>query len=161
MADYVVSAVRFIPVPPKVLYQLVADPTRHHEIDGSGTVLEAEEPTRGPLKVGDTFGMRMHHGIFYSMRSTVVEAVPNKRFAWASGPTGRLAQYTGGRIWRYDFAVSKGGTVVTESWDVTKDRQGWLFARSPLVRMTKANMEATLARMEELVVATSGASSVR
>ena len=34
----VVTVERVIPAPPEAIFDLIADPARHHDIDGSGTV---------------------------------------------------------------------------------------------------------------------------
>ena len=72
MDGYVVSTERVIPAPAEVIFDLVADPARHPDIDGSGTVKQAKSDG-GRLALGDTFGMSMHMGIGYSMFNTVTE----------------------------------------------------------------------------------------
>ncbi len=57
----------------------------------------------------------------------------------------------GGRIWRYDLEPVEGGTLVTETWDISEE----VPTSKPFVRglagMTRRNMEATLARIEGVV----------
>ena len=38
----VVTVERTIPVAPEAIFDLLADPDRHHDIDGSGTVVKAK-----------------------------------------------------------------------------------------------------------------------
>ena len=75
MADdpYVVSVERVIPAPPERIFPLLADPAKHREIDGSGTVREAKNVPTEPLHLGSQFGMNMKLGIPYSMVNTVIE----------------------------------------------------------------------------------------
>jgi hypothetical protein len=145
----VVSVTRVIPAPPDKIFDLLADPRRHHDIDGSGTVREAKNaPDR--LALGSTFGMSMKLGIPYSMVSTVIEFEDNKCIAWQTRGPGRLGKHAGGRIWRYELEPVDGGTRVTESWDISDEMFKPLVR--PATKKTRQNMEATLARIEELVV---------
>ena len=71
---------RMIPVPPEVIFELLVDPRRHRDIDGSGTVRAARgEPQR--LELGSQFGMSMKIGVPYAMVSTVIEYEENRRIA--------------------------------------------------------------------------------
>jgi uncharacterized protein YndB with AHSA1/START domain len=141
---------RFIPAPPEAIFELIADPSRHRDIDGSGTVREAKEPSQ-QLELGSKFGMSMRVGVPYSMVSTVVEFEPNRRIAWkTTGPTA-IGRYVGGRIWRYELEPKDGGTLVKESWDISEESA----ITRPLVRpgatKTRESMAKTLERIEQLV----------
>jgi uncharacterized protein YndB with AHSA1/START domain len=141
---------RFIPAPPEAIFALIADPSRHRDIDGSGTVRDAKEPPQR-LELGSRFGMSMRMGVPYSMVSTVIEYEPDRRLAWqTTGPTA-IGRHVGGRIWRYELEPRDGGTLVKESWDITQESS---FTR-PLVRQaakkTRENMAKTLERIEQLV----------
>ena len=143
------SVERVIPAPPEAIFDLLADPSRHREIDGSGTVRDAKgEPQR--LALGSEFGMSMKMGMPYSMVSTVIEFDDNRRIAWQTrGPT-RFGSWAGGRIWRYEIEPVDGGSLVRESWDISQESA----ITKPLVRMggdkTRENMAKTLARIEEI-----------
>jgi uncharacterized protein YndB with AHSA1/START domain len=142
------SVERVIPAPPEKIFDLLADPRRHHDIDGSGTVREAKDsPER--LALGSTFGMSMKLGIPYSMTSTVIEFEENRRIAWQTRGPGRLGRKFGGRIWRYELEPVEGGTLVRESWDISQERTK--AAVKTARKKTRENMERTLARIEELV----------
>ncbi len=142
---------RIIPAPPEAIFALIADPARHQDIDGSGTVRGAKH-TGEPLKLGSTFGMSMKLGIPYSMQSTVVEFEPNRLIAWQTRPPiSFLSKLAGGRIWRYELEPVEGGTRVRESWDITHEVLKALVR--PARAKTRESMEKTLARIEELVTA--------
>lgn len=146
----VVTVERVIPAPPEAIFALLADPDRHRDIDGSGTVRNAKQGSRR-LQLGSSFGMSMKMGIPYAMVSTVVEFEDDRRIAWQTrGPTA-IGRLFGGRIWRYELEPVDGGTLVRESWDVTSESA----VTKPLVRMiakdTEQNMAATLRRIEELL----------
>ncbi len=145
----VATVERFIPAPASAIFDLIADPSRHKDIDGSGTVREAT--TGSPrLALGSKFGMSMKAGLGYSMESTIIEFEPDRRIAWQSRPpNGFLAKLAGGRIWRYELAPVDGGTTVRESWDITQEKVKFIVR--PLRKSTIASMTKTLARIEELV----------
>jgi uncharacterized protein YndB with AHSA1/START domain len=146
------SVERVIPAAPEAIFELLADPRRHPDIDGSGTVKgRIDGPDR--LELGATFGMEMKAGMKYSMRSTVVEFEEGRRIAWQSRPTsGLAAKVAGGRIWRYELEPVEGGTRVRETWDISQEKVKALVA--PMRKRMRAAMEATLARIEELLAGT-------
>ena len=144
----VVTVERFIPAPAAEIFALLADPRRHKDIDGSGTVLEAKDlPPK--LELGAKFGMGMRRGRTYSMVNTVVEFEQDRRIAWQPFAPFPASLLIGGRIWRYQLEPVDGGTNVTESWDVRQERI------TPLVRRdaqnAKRGMVATLERIEKLL----------
>ena len=157
MSMWVETVERVIAAPPEKIFVLVANPQRHQDIDGSGTVRDARDlPEK--LSVGATFGMNMDYGGPYSMTSTVIEYEEGRRIAWQSRPHKNSAKWRnifGGRIWRYELEPVEGGTRVRESWDLTEERL------RPLVwgyrRKTKSNMQKTLARIDELATGSSKA----
>ena len=146
----VVTVERFIAAPPEAIFDLLADPARHRDIDGSGTVRDAKAGSER-LELGSRFGMDMKMGMPYSMESTVIELEPNRRIAWQTRGPGRIGSRVGGRIWRYELEPGDGGTLVKESWDITQESP---FTK-PAVRLgakkTAENMAATLERIEQLV----------
>jgi len=143
------SVERVITAPPEKIFDLLADPRHHHEIDGSGSVKDAKA-TPERLTLGSTFGMSMKLGVPYSTVSEVVEYEENRRIAWQTRLTGSLgARLTGGRIWRYELDPVDGGTRVRETWDISEEKVK-AFVR-PARKKTRENMEATLERIQELV----------
>ncbi len=148
--DDVVTVERVIPAPASAIFDLLADPARHHDIDGSGTVVAAKEGSQR-LQLGSRFGMSMKLGIPYSMVSEVVEFEPDRRIAWQTRGPGAIGRHVAGRVWRYELEPVDGGTLVRESWDI---RQESALSR-PLVRRsadhTRRNMAATLERIEQVL----------
>ncbi len=126
MNRWVASEERRIAAPADRLYALVSDPERHRDFDGSGGIVAPVEisTSRRPLDVGDTFSMDMDLRGRYTMTSTVIEAVPGRRFAWQSRPhkdSARWRMIFGGRIWRYEFEPDGDTTLVRESWDLSEE----------------------------------------
>lgn len=148
----VVTVERVIRTAPEVIFNLVADPDRHRDIDGSGTVRSAKQGTQR-LALGSTFGMSMKMGVPYAMVSTVIEFEEDRRIAWQTrGPTA-VGRLVGGRIWRYEFEPIDGGTRVRESWDITHESAMTKPMVRRLAKATAVNMAATLERIDKLLTA--------
>jgi hypothetical protein len=148
----VVSVQRVIAAPADRIFDLLADPARHHDIDGSGSVRDAKgSPSR--LTMGSQFGMAMHLGINYSMLNEIIEFDEGKRIAWQTRPSSALqSRFFGGRIWRYELEPADGGTLVRESWDISREKgpiKGLLGVRKSKDH-TRAAMEKTLANIAQL-----------
>ncbi|MFP5219920.1 MAG: SRPBCC family protein [Actinomycetes bacterium] len=143
------SVERVVAAPPERIFDLLADPARHQELDGSGTV---RDPHRAPerLSLGARFGMEMKAAVGYRMVNEVVEFEEGRRIAWQPRPAaGALRPFVGGRIWRYELEPVEGGTLVRETWDISQEKvPPLLWALRPLTRI---GMTRTLDRLEELV----------
>jgi len=153
MASDVETVERVIPAPPEKIFDLLADPRRHPEIDGSGSVRRA---TAGPerLSLGSRFGMAMKLGVPYSMESEVIEYDENRRIAWQTRPPTPLGKrVAGGRIWRYELEPTDGGTRVRESWDISQEKMKTIVR--PARKRTRVAMAQTLERIEALATTTS------
>ncbi len=142
MSDQVVSVSRVIKASPEAIFDLLTDPSRHAEIDGSGMVQHLRGESNR-LELGSKFGMDMKFGFLpYRITNTVVEYDENRLIAW---------RHFGKHRWRYELEPVEGGTKVTESFD-------WSTATSPKVielmgypKKHPANMEATLERLAAAV----------
>ncbi len=143
-----VSVEKVVHATPERIFDLLADPRRHREIDGSGTLRDAMDgPTR--LSSGAVFGMNMRIGGPYQMTNTVVEFEEGRRIAWQARPASSLgAKVAGGRIWRYELEPVEGGTRVRETWDISQERIPPLVW--PVRLVTRRNMARTLERLEQV-----------
>jgi hypothetical protein len=150
MEGHVVSVERVIDAPASALFAVVADANRHPEIDGSGTVIKTKAGTPEKLTLGSTFGMSMKMGIPYSMSNTVIEFEQDRRIAWRTVQAGPLGRFLGGRIWRYEFDPVDGGTKVTESWDISQDKQAFFLKHGKVGQQTATSMSKTLDRLAEI-----------
>jgi hypothetical protein len=137
---------RDIAVVPQVIFDLLADPARHPEIDGSGTVRGAAEDNPGRLSLGASFGMAMRIGTPYRVTNTVIEFEEGRRIAW---------RHIGGHVWRYVLSPTTGGTRVREEWDpnAAPSLVRWFLRLSRFPRRNRAGMQATLERLEQVVTA--------
>ncbi len=94
------------------LFDIVADPRRHAELDGSGTVLGAVgDPQR--LAPGAKFSVKMKQlGVPYRITSRVTDFQDGRVVEW---------RHPMGHHWRWEFAPSADNTtVVTETFDYSQ-----------------------------------------
>jgi uncharacterized protein YndB with AHSA1/START domain len=148
----IVSVERVIAAPADRIFELLAEPARHHDIDGSGTVRDAKESTER-LELGAKFGMKMHLGVNYSMVNEIIEFDDGKRIAWQTRPgDGWQSRVFGGRIWRYELAPSGDGTLVRETWDISQEKGPvkYLLRTGRSREHTRDAMEKTLVNIAGL-----------
>jgi len=146
----ILSIERVIPAPAAAIFDVLADPRRHPEVDGSGTLRQPRPSAPARLSQGATFAMDMHRVIGYGMISTVTEFDERRRIAWAPKPAnGRGARFFG-RIWRYELEPVDGGTLVRETWDISHDGFRVLLRHLAASR-TRRDMVKSLERLESLV----------
>lgn len=123
---------------PETLFALLADPHRHGELDGSGTVRDA---VSGPDRVGpgDRFSLNMRQlGIPYRITSTVVEFEADRLLAW---------RHPLGHVWRWELAPDPGGTLVTETFDYSTTCAAPMFELSGRPARNARGIEETLRRL--------------
>lgn len=158
----IVSVERVIPAPAQAIFDVLADPARHCEIDGSGSVLglppdsgqqsggEQQPDSEQRLSKGATFGMRMRRGVPYAMTNTVTEFEEGRRIAWEPRLAKGLGSSLGGRVWRYELEPADSGTLVRETWDISRESLRSVL-RYVAGSRTRQDMEKTLERLEKLV----------
>ncbi|HUC04350.1 MAG TPA: SRPBCC family protein, partial [Acidimicrobiales bacterium] len=149
MGDQVVTVEREIGARAADIFAVIADASRHHEIDGSGTVVGPRPGRSTTLRLHSTFGMSMKLGVPYSMANEVVEFDQDRRIAWRTTGPGLLRRVIGGRVWRYELEPLNGGrsTRVTESWDISGDKQRFMLQRGPAPKQAAESMTKTLERL--------------
>ncbi len=137
-----------VAAPAEELYAMAADPRRHHELDGSGTVGgNIDAPAK--LVAGSKFSTHMKMlGIPYRITSTVIAVKPNELVEW---------RHPVGHHWRWEFnALSPTTTRVTETFDYhdagpIKNAIGYYH----LIGATKFNVtgiESTLTKLQSRYV---------
>ncbi|SMD22516.1 SRPBCC family protein [Kibdelosporangium aridum] len=117
-----VSATLIFAVPAAKVFAVLADPTTHSAIDGTGWVQQSVDRT--PLtEVGQLFRMDMHHGNHPDGDYQVVNKVQvfdaPRTIGWLTGyDKGNGDLEFGGWIWRYDLApLGPAQTAVTLTYD--------------------------------------------
>jgi hypothetical protein len=122
MPNETVSVTTTIAAPAEAVFAVLADPTTHPAIDGTGWVAKALDDAQ-LTAAGQIFRMAMYHENHptgsYEMANLVTELVPPRAIAWKPGQenTGDGDMRYGGWIWRYDLAEKPSGTDVTLSYD--------------------------------------------
>jgi ribosome-associated toxin RatA of RatAB toxin-antitoxin module len=131
-----------VQAPAAEIFDIVADPRRHRELDGSGTVLDT---VAGPQRLTQdaTFSVKMkQRGVPYRITSRVTEFDEGRVVEW---------RHPMGHRWRWEFTpLSEDSTRVTETFDYSqvssvKSKALELFG-SP--RQNTAGIEATLRQLQ-------------
>jgi Polyketide cyclase / dehydrase and lipid transport len=101
--------------PAAEIFALVADPHRHPELDGSGTVRPGAVSGPQVLSAGARFTVGMkQYGVPYKITSTVTAFEADRLIEW---------QHPMGHRWRWELAETEPGiTQVTETFDYTTAR---------------------------------------
>jgi uncharacterized protein YndB with AHSA1/START domain len=140
-----ITVEREVGAPPQRIFDLLADPRRHGEIDGSGTLREVKVEAPARLSEGAEFGMAMKQfGMSYKVVNTVTEFEEARRIAW---------KHKGNVVWRYELEPATGGTLVRETWDPTPANAvaGAFFSMLRFPQRSRAAMTATLDRLAQVV----------
>ncbi|WP_370942794.1 SRPBCC family protein [Amycolatopsis sp. cg5] len=135
-----VSVTKTVATTPEQIFALLADPAKHPELDGSGTVQAARSGNPPRLELGAKFGMDMKMGASYKIQNTVVEFEENRLIAW---------RHFNGHRWRWQLRPVDGGTEVTETFDWSTARTPLLISLSFFPRKNKQGIERTLTRLEQ------------
>lgn len=104
-----------VSAPAAVIFDLIADPRRHPELDGSGTVRDSRVAGPDRLSDGARFSVGMKQfGFPYRITSTVTEFAEDRVIEW---------RHPLGHRWRWELEeIGTGTTQVTETFDYTRAR---------------------------------------
>jgi len=122
MTDETMTATCVVDAPAETVFDVLADPTTHQAIDGTGWVRESLADKR-LTAVGQVFRMAMYHdnygGMHYEVANRVEVFQPPHAIAWLPGQGADDANLdVGGWIWRYDLEpVGDDRTEVTLTYD--------------------------------------------
>ncbi|WP_458247933.1 polyketide cyclase [Streptomyces sp. MAI_2237] len=125
MAEESVSATLTFDASAAKVFAVLADPTTHAAIDGTGWVQEAADRAR-LAEVGQIFRMEMYHADHPDGDYRVVNRVevfdPPRAIGWVTGQEKDDGQLEfGGWLWRYDLApLTPSATRVTLTYDWSK-----------------------------------------
>ena len=149
-----------IEAPAALIFEILANPQRHPDFDGSD-MLRGADFNRPISGVGDTFTMKMNRlGRDYVMVNHVVEFEPYRRIFWAPAPgdvptAGGEPSKVGvpaGYRWGYILAPDGDATVVTEVFDygpfseLLREDGKWINGTSSVLE----SMTATLERLDKI-----------
>lgn len=124
---------------------MAADPRRHRELDGSGTV-QANVKAPAQLAEGSKFSTNMKmFGLPYRITSTVTAFKPDELIEW---------RHPLGHRWRWEFqALSPTLTQVTETFDYhdagTLKKKLKYYERMGFAKANASGIEATLAKLRD------------
>ena len=142
VTDKAVSVERVIAASPDAIFDVLADPRRHAEIDGSGSVRKPREGAPERLALGAHFGMEMKLGMPYRVQNEVVEFEEDRRIAW---------RHMGHHVWRYELEPVAEGTRVIETFDYAPARAPWILELMRVPKRNRKAMESTLVRLAAVV----------
>jgi hypothetical protein len=158
-----VEVSRRIEAPAAFIFQVLANPQRHMDFDGSDMLREAVSD-RPISDVGDTFTMKMYRlGREYLMLNYVVEFEPDRRIFWEPAP-GDVATAGGDPSkvgipagYRWGYILTPDGddaTVVTEVFGFgslsEENRQTLLREGGEWINGTNSVLESMTASLERL-----------
>lgn len=125
---------------PDRVFALLADPRRHGELDGSGTV---RSTVSGPerLSKGAKFSVNMKQmGVPYRITSTVVSFDEGRLIEW---------RHPFGHTWRWELSeTGSGQTTVTEIFDYSAAKPGRLFEVMGMTGKNGTGIARTLEQLE-------------
>ena len=153
-----VEASRRIEASADLIFEILANPQRHMDFDGSG-MLRGAVLDRPISDVGDTFAIKMYRlGDDYLMLNHVVEFEPGRRIFWepAPGDPSRTEGNDPSKVgvpagYRWGYALTPDGdhaTIVTEVFDFTRvsddllrDGGTWINGSSSVLESMATSLE--------------------
>jgi hypothetical protein len=139
---HIKAARLLINAPAAAIFDLLANPFRHADFDGSGT-LQGKVAGPARLFLNARFGMNMKLGVKYRILNRVVEFEEDKLIAW---------RHFGRHRWRYQLRqVAPNQTEVTETFDGTYailPRALWLINA---YRNNQIAVAKTLVKLKKIV----------
>lgn len=149
--DSSLAVTRSIPASADAIFNLLTNPDRHTEFDGSGFLRSAEKPQR-ISGTGDVFRMNMsgeHMGGDYQTDNTVTGFDHNKLIAWKTAPAGTEPP---GWEWMYELAPQgpdATDVTLTYDWSKVTDPDLLKMVKFPLV--SKDQLDGSLASLAAAV----------
>ena len=149
-----------IQAPASAIFQILSNPHRHMDFDGSGMLrgVVLDSPIS---KVGDTFTMKMHRlGDDYLMLNYVVEFEPDRRIFWepAPGDSSRAENNDPSKVgipagYRWGYVLTPDGedsTIVTEVFDYSPLSEELLRDGGAWINGTNSVHDSMMASLKKL-----------
>ena len=130
-----------VAAPAQQVFDLLADPSRHPILDGSGSVRRL---MRGPdrLTLGSKFAMSMRIRVPYAMVNTVVEYDEPRLIAWT---------HVSRAIWRYRLEpLGPDRTRVVEEFDMRHSPIAGIYERLDVPRMNEKGIARSLRLLRDV-----------
>lgn len=141
--ERIISAHQEIFLPAADIFKLLADPTRHPQIDGNDNLTHADQGQR-ITGVGQSFTVEITRG--QQRVNEVVEFEEGRLIAWKPAPVGEPAP---GHLWRWELeAVDDITTVVRHTYDWSQLTDESRFQRAR--QNTEEALNRSITNLEEL-----------
>lgn len=151
MSDTRVTVSRTIDASTSDVFDVLSNPHRHPELDGSGFVRSLERGDRIE-KSGQQFRMNMtgdHMGGEYQTDNVVTGFVPNQLIAWRTAPAG---QEPPGWEWLWELQdQGSDATEVTLSYDWSDVTDQELLKKISFPLVSESQLEDSLGKLAEAV----------
>jgi uncharacterized protein YndB with AHSA1/START domain len=149
VSDTQISVTGTVDAPVERVFALLADPDRHPDLDGSGTV-HASHTHLAITEVGDVFVIEMEHPARgrYRVENHVVRYEPDRALAWMPAAVGKPPS---GHVWGWELeSTADDRTAVRHYHDWSEVTDPELLARvrevpPEAMEETIANLAAALA----------------
>jgi len=151
--DRKITVSRSIDAPAADIFEVLTNPERHTELDGSGFVRSTEKAQR-IQQVGDVFTMNMsgeHMGGDYQTDNHVTGYGKDKILAWQTAPAG-----TEPPGWEWVWELEPQGpdqTLVTHTYDWSKVTDKELLDQNLFPLVSQEQLEETLNKLAAAVKA--------
>ncbi|MGI8678312.1 MAG: SRPBCC family protein [Jatrophihabitans sp.] len=149
--DTSITVQRTIDAAAKDLFDVLTNPQRHADLDGSGFV-RSDEKTDRITATGQVFRMNMdgpHMGGEYQTDNTVTGYAKDKLVAWKTAPAGTEPP---GWEWVWELeAQGPNSTLVTLTYDWGKVTDKALLAKNLFPLVSKHELDGSLAKLAEAV----------
>lgn len=146
-----ISVQRTIDAPANELFDILTDPQRHAELDGSGFI-RSDDRTNRIQAVGDVFTMNMegaHMGGEYKTDNHVSAYDENRMVGWKTAPAGTEPK---GWEWLWELqAEGPDSTVVTLTYDWSKVTDQALLKKVGFPLVSESQLEDSLGRLASAV----------
>ena len=151
MSSDIVSATRSVAAPAAEIFDLLATPRRHSEIDGSGFIV-SDDRTQRITESGQVFTMNMsgdHMGGDYQTENHVTGYDKNRLVAWRTAPADTEPP---GWEWMWELkADGPDSTDVTLTYDWDKVTDQALLQKVPFPLVSESQLEDSLAKLASTV----------
>lgn len=151
MSDTKITVERTIDAPADAVFDVLTNPKRHVELDGSGFVRSDENGER-IQQVGDTFTMNMqgeHMGGEYKTDNHVTGYLKDKMVAWQTAPAGTEPP---GWEWLWELeAQGPDSTLVRQTYDWSKVTDKALLEKVQFPLVSQDQLESSMDRLAAAV----------
>jgi hypothetical protein len=154
--DCTVTVEHVIQAPAADIFEVLATPARHQEIDGSG-MLQGEPKGAQRLSLGAKFSLAMRQGrAKYRSLNRVIEFAEGRLICWETGGEFRGHRVIGWQQWRYELVPiadpsGEQSTLVLHSYDWGAAMFAPLLRIGGYPRRMAISMPKTLQRLASAV----------